>query len=141
MKIGIVGAGNVGCACAMAATVCGSAREIVLITSQVFLWSSVRIAGVPVAELLKKRGQTLRNLREKVEREVRYDNITIIEDMMRANTASESFARALPKLSSMTSARRDPDRQLSEGLRRHAVTAECARPPRDHRDAGGGNVG
>jgi L-lactate dehydrogenase len=63
----------------MAATVCGSAREIVLITSQVFLWSSVRITGVPVAELLKKRGQTLRNLREKVEREVRYDNIIIIE--------------------------------------------------------------
>src|SRR5262249_49571980 len=31
MKIGIVGAGNVGCACAMAATIRGSAREIVLI--------------------------------------------------------------------------------------------------------------
>ena len=31
MKIGIVGAGNVGCACAMAAVCRGSAREIVLI--------------------------------------------------------------------------------------------------------------
>ena len=31
MKIGIVGVGNVGCACAMAATIRGSAREIVLI--------------------------------------------------------------------------------------------------------------
>jgi len=31
MKIGIVGAGNVGYACAMAATIRGSAREIVLI--------------------------------------------------------------------------------------------------------------
>ena len=48
-------------------------------TSQVFLWSSACIAGVPVAELLKKRGETLRNLREKVETEVRYANITIIE--------------------------------------------------------------
>lgn len=31
MKIGIVGAGNVGCACAMAATLRGSARTIVLV--------------------------------------------------------------------------------------------------------------
>ena len=31
MKIGIVGTGNVGCACAMAAVCRGSAREIVLI--------------------------------------------------------------------------------------------------------------
>src|SRR4029079_2360106 len=31
MKLGIVGAGNVGCACAMAATIRGSARQIVLV--------------------------------------------------------------------------------------------------------------
>src|SRR6476659_4847582 len=31
MKIGRVGAGNVGCACAMAAAIRGSAREIVLV--------------------------------------------------------------------------------------------------------------
>ena len=31
MKIGIIGTGNVGCACAMAAAVRGSAREIVLV--------------------------------------------------------------------------------------------------------------
>src|SRR5271154_2234273 len=31
MKIGIVGTGNVGCACAMAAAMRGSAREIVLV--------------------------------------------------------------------------------------------------------------
>ena len=31
MKIGIVGTGNVGCACAMAAVIRGSAREIVLV--------------------------------------------------------------------------------------------------------------
>jgi len=48
-------------------------------TSQVFLWSSACIAGVSVAEALKKRGETLRNLREKVETDVRYANITIIE--------------------------------------------------------------
>src|SRR6187399_633058 len=31
MKLGIVGAGNVGCACAMAAVIRGSARRIVLV--------------------------------------------------------------------------------------------------------------
>lgn len=31
MKLGIIGAGNVGCACALAAVTRGSAREIVLV--------------------------------------------------------------------------------------------------------------
>ncbi len=48
-------------------------------TSQVFLWSAARIGGVPIAALLKKRGETVEGLREKVEKDVRYANITIIE--------------------------------------------------------------
>jgi len=48
-------------------------------TSQVFLWSSARIGGVPVAALLRKRGETLDALRETIEKEVRYANISIIE--------------------------------------------------------------
>ncbi|MGA2891441.1 MAG: NAD(P)-binding domain-containing protein [Xanthobacteraceae bacterium] len=48
-------------------------------TSQVFLWSSARVGGVPIATLLKQRGETLKGLREAVEKEVRYANITIIE--------------------------------------------------------------
>jgi len=48
-------------------------------TSQVFLWSSARIGGVPIEPLIKKRGETLRQVREKLEQEVRYANITIIE--------------------------------------------------------------
>jgi L-lactate dehydrogenase len=48
-------------------------------TSQVFLWSSARIAGVPVASLLQRRGGKLAELRAKIENEVRYANITIIE--------------------------------------------------------------
>jgi L-lactate dehydrogenase len=47
-------------------------------TSQVFLWSSARIAGVPLTGLLKKRGETPHELREKLEKDVRYANITII---------------------------------------------------------------
>jgi L-lactate dehydrogenase len=48
-------------------------------TSQVFLWSSVRAGGTSLAMLLEKRGETLKSLREKIEKDVRYANITIIE--------------------------------------------------------------
>ena len=48
-------------------------------TSQVFLWSSARIGGVPVAALLARRGERIDELRHQLERDVRYANITIIE--------------------------------------------------------------
>ncbi len=48
-------------------------------TSQVFLWSSARVGGVLLPALLKKRGATIAALRDQVERDVRYANITIIE--------------------------------------------------------------
>src|SRR5262249_23685665 len=48
-------------------------------TSQVFVWSSAGIGGVPVASLLRTRGERLEELRKKLEQEVRYANITIIE--------------------------------------------------------------
>jgi|SRR5579862_1877998 len=48
-------------------------------TAQVFLWSSAHIGGVPVEALLKQRNETLKEVREQLERDVRYANITIIE--------------------------------------------------------------
>jgi L-lactate dehydrogenase len=48
-------------------------------TSQVFLWSSARIAGVPVTHLLAQRGEKLNEVRAQLEKDVRYANITIIE--------------------------------------------------------------
>jgi len=48
-------------------------------TSQVLLWSSARVGGVPVAALLGTRGERIGELRQKLEREVRYANISIIE--------------------------------------------------------------
>jgi L-lactate dehydrogenase len=47
--------------------------------SQVFLWSSARIAGVPIGALIKERGDVLEKVREQIESSVRYANITIIE--------------------------------------------------------------
>jgi L-lactate dehydrogenase len=48
-------------------------------TSQVFLWSTARIAGVSVGKLIEERGERFNSVREQIERDVRYANITIIE--------------------------------------------------------------
>jgi L-lactate dehydrogenase len=48
-------------------------------TSQVFLWSSARIAGVPVGKLIGERGERFDSVREQIEKGVRYANIAIIE--------------------------------------------------------------
>jgi L-lactate dehydrogenase len=48
-------------------------------TSQVFLWSSAAIAGVPVLTLIRRRGLEPEAFKSQIEREVRYANIAIIE--------------------------------------------------------------
>jgi L-lactate dehydrogenase len=48
-------------------------------TSQVFLWSTARIAGMPFSKLIAERGETLDTVRKKIEKDVRYANIAIIE--------------------------------------------------------------
>jgi L-lactate dehydrogenase len=48
-------------------------------TSEVFIWSLARIGSVPVAELLRRRGEAEGPFRTSIERDVRYANITIIE--------------------------------------------------------------
>jgi L-lactate dehydrogenase len=50
-------------------------------TTEVMLWSSVRVAGMPLAEALGADGghASLDQLRRRIEREVRFANITIIE--------------------------------------------------------------
>ena len=54
-------------------------------TSQVFVWSGARVAGVPLGQVLAQRGMSLEKCAGDVEREVRYANITIIE----GNNASQ----------------------------------------------------
>jgi len=48
-------------------------------TSQVFLWSSARVGGKRIAELLGESGLSLDEFRKSVEQDVRFANITIIE--------------------------------------------------------------
>lgn len=54
-------------------------------TSEVLLWSSATVAGLPVEEACRQCGEPFAKVREDVEREVRYANITIIE----GNNASQ----------------------------------------------------
>jgi L-lactate dehydrogenase len=48
-------------------------------TSSVFLWSSARIGGMRVRELLDRRRIPFDDFRQGLERDVRYANISIIE--------------------------------------------------------------
>jgi L-lactate dehydrogenase len=48
-------------------------------TSSVFLWSSARIGGMRVQEMLARRRIAFDEFREAIEQDVRYANITIIE--------------------------------------------------------------
>ncbi len=48
-------------------------------TSEVFVWSGVRVAGVPLPALLHQRGDDEAAFRKAVEEEVRYANIAIVE--------------------------------------------------------------
>jgi L-lactate dehydrogenase len=48
-------------------------------TSQVFVWSGARIAGVPVNKLVADRHESFADFRRDLEQAVRYANITIIE--------------------------------------------------------------
>jgi L-lactate dehydrogenase len=48
-------------------------------TSQVFVWSSARIAGMPVTAALGLSEEEAKEFRERIEQDVRYANITIIE--------------------------------------------------------------
>jgi L-lactate dehydrogenase len=48
-------------------------------TSEVFVWSSARVAGVPVFDALQHEDRNRAELQQRIEQEVRYANITIIE--------------------------------------------------------------
>src|SRR5665213_1502302 len=48
-------------------------------TSQVFIWSSARIGGTPIHEALGQNAQQAQAFRQRIEQEVRFANITIIE--------------------------------------------------------------
>jgi L-lactate dehydrogenase len=48
-------------------------------TSSVFLWSSARIGGMRVRDVLVERGMALQEFRQAIEHDVRYANISIIE--------------------------------------------------------------
>jgi L-lactate dehydrogenase len=54
-------------------------------TSQVYLWSSARVAGVPLFDALAQRNIPVEEFRQSIEQDVRFANISIIE----GNSASQ----------------------------------------------------
>lgn len=48
-------------------------------TSEVLLWSSASMGGIPVLDLLARDGQSVEEVKRKVEDDIRYANIAIIE--------------------------------------------------------------
>lgn len=48
-------------------------------TSQVFIWSSARVGGIPVQAALGQGEEDVKQFRDRIEQDVRYANITIIE--------------------------------------------------------------
>ncbi|MCW2944672.1 MAG: lactate dehydrogenase [Actinoallomurus sp.] len=48
-------------------------------TSEVLLWSSASMGGIPVLDLLDQSGQPVEKVRQEIENDIRYANITIIE--------------------------------------------------------------
>jgi L-lactate dehydrogenase len=54
-------------------------------TSQVYLWSSARVAGIPLLDALAQRNTPVEEFRQNIEQEVRFANISIIE----GNNASQ----------------------------------------------------
>jgi L-lactate dehydrogenase len=48
-------------------------------TSEVLLWSSASVSGIPALELLGQDGESVERLKQQIEHDIRYANITIIE--------------------------------------------------------------
>jgi L-lactate dehydrogenase len=48
-------------------------------TSEVLLWSSASVSGIPVLELLGQDGESVERLKQQIEHDICYANITIIE--------------------------------------------------------------
>jgi L-lactate dehydrogenase len=48
-------------------------------TSEVLLWSSASVGGIPVLDLLGQDGGSVERLKQQIEHDIRYANITIIE--------------------------------------------------------------
>ncbi|WP_208035324.1 hypothetical protein [Streptomyces cyanogenus] len=48
-------------------------------TSEVLLWSSATVGGIPVVDLPGQGGCSVEDIRKEVERDIRFANITIIE--------------------------------------------------------------
>jgi L-lactate dehydrogenase len=108
-------------------------------TSSVFLWSSARVGGMRVQDLLGERRIAFEEFRQAVEHDVRYANITIIEGIG-ASQYGIGGRRTRRRGGSAGRTGGFSGRLAQPALRRHTVAAECGRARRRQRGAVAGNV-
>ena len=97
-------------------------------TAQVFLWSSARIAGVPVSALLKERRESMDEVRTRIESDVRYANITIIEGHGASQYGIGIISARIAEM--VLNDERDSDRQLSPRIWCYPLSTKYYRPGR-----------
>ncbi|MGW7681713.1 lactate/malate family dehydrogenase [Kribbella sp. NPDC054772] len=91
-------------------------------TSEVMLWSSANVRGVPVLDILSRRGEPVDQARAEVESEIRYANISIIEGIGASQygiglvVARLAEAVLRDEQALYTVAAHDPDRQVTLSL-------------------------
>jgi L-lactate dehydrogenase len=91
-------------------------------TSQVLLWSSANVAGVPVLDILSRAGGQTDHVREEVESQIRYANINIIEGIGASQYGIGAVVGRLAEAvlrdeqALFTVAAHDPDRQVTLSL-------------------------
>jgi len=91
-------------------------------TSQVLLWSSANVAGVPVLDILSRAGGQADQVREQIESEIRYANINIIEGIGASQYGIGAVVGRLAEAvlrdeqALFTVAAHDPDRQVTLSL-------------------------
>ena len=97
-------------------------------TTQVFLWSSARIAGIPVSALLKERRESIDEVRTRIESDVRYANITIIEGHGASQYGIGIISARIAEM--VLNDERDSDRQLSPRIWCYPLPTKYCRPGR-----------
>ena len=98
-----------------------------------FLWSSARVGGVPIAALLRKRGEALRDVRDQLEKDVRYANITIIEGHDASQYGIGIVSARIAEMVLLDERAVIPIGSLQKEIRLDAVVAERGRTRRRRR--------
>ena len=110
-------------------------------TSEVLLWSSAAVSGIPVLDLLRDGDQPLDELQEQIENDIRYANITIIEGTGASQYGIGAVSARLAEAVLRDEGAVLPVAAYSPDLRRDPVPGQRARCRRRAADVRAGMTG